>query len=185
MPLSQRFHERAQELMSRYPTKRSALLLILHEAQDEAGYINDEVMREVASIVGITPADVAGVVTFYTMFKRHNPGRYLISLCTNPGCQFFGAQETAAKLAEIVGPQHTATEDGLCSWEEVECLAYCGKAPIAQVNYLDVPYLTPARAEQLVSSLRAGRPLEEIVDEFAASGSLDDGRALATGAADA
>jgi NADH-quinone oxidoreductase subunit E len=185
MPLSLGFYDRAQELMARYPTKRSALLLLLHDAQDEVGYITDEVIREIADLVGITAADVAGVVTFYTMYKRSNPGRYLISLCTNPGCQFFGAEQSAAKLRELVGPQHTVTEDGLCSWEEVECLAYCGKAPIGQINYLDVPFLTPARVEQLVTALRAGRPVEDVVAELQSTGTLDEGRALATGAADA
>jgi NADH-quinone oxidoreductase subunit E len=172
--LSDGFHARAREIISRYPVARSALIMLLHEAQDEVGYITDDVMREVSGLLGLSTADVAGVVTFYTMFKRGHPGRYLISLCTNPGCAFFGADDTAGKLREIVGAEHEATSDGVMSWEQVECLAYCGAAPAAQVNYRDVPNLTAERAERLCDALRAGRELSEILGEMRADAKLPE-----------
>src|SRR5206468_2485880 len=120
------------------------------------------VIRELAALLALSAADVAGVVTFYTMFKRKDPGKFLISLCTNPSCGFFGADDTADALREIVGAEATTTEDGLLSWEQVECLAYCSAAPAAQVNYRDVPNLTPERARLLCTALRAGRSADEI-----------------------
>jgi NADH-quinone oxidoreductase subunit E len=163
--LSDAYRSHVSELMSRYPSPRSALILALHEAQDEVGYISDDVIREVADIFGLNAADVAGVVTFYTMFKRSHPGRFLVSLCTNPGCAFFGADEAAAKLQELIGPAHEATDEGL-SWEPVECLAFCSAAPACQINYRDVPHVTAERAEQLVTALREGRELNAVLEEL-------------------
>lgn len=172
--LSEELRTRARELMARYPQKRSALLLVLHAAQDEVGHITDEVMTEVAELFDLNSADVAGVVTFYTMFKRHAPGRYLISLCTNVGCALFGADETAQRLRDLVGPEHEATEDGVMSWEQVECLAYCSAAPAAQVNYRDVPNLSPERAESLCGALRSGRDLDDVLTEMGTDAALPE-----------
>ena len=175
--LSEAFVGRARELMARYPQPRSALLMVLHEAQDDVGHINDEVVRDVADIFGLAAADVEGVVTFYTMFKRKHPGRFLISLCTNLSCAVNGAEETEEALREAIGPADATTSDGLCSWETVECLATCHWAVAAQVNYCDVPYLTPERARKLVEGLRAGRDLEQILDELRGAKSLQEARA--------
>ena len=164
--LSQEFRTKAQDLIARYPRPRSALIMLLHDAQDEVGYVSGEVIEEVGEILGLTPADVEGVATFYTMFKRKHPGKFLISLCTNLSCTINGAEESAAALREAIGPPHTTTSDGVCSWESVECLATCHWAVAAQVNYLDIPYLTPDRAKKLVSDLKAGRDLDEILTEL-------------------
>ena len=166
--LSDALRSRAQELMSRYPQKRSALILVLHAAQDEVGHVTDAVVKEVADLFGLNAADVAGVVTFYTMFKREHPGRFLISLCTQSACAFAGGDDAARALRELVGPEHETTSDGAMSWEEVECLAFCGAAPAAQVNYRDVPNLTAERAERLCSALRAGRDLDDVLQELRA-----------------
>jgi NADH-quinone oxidoreductase subunit E len=168
--LSDGFYARADELMARYPTKRSAILMLLHDAQDEVGFVSEEIMAEIAELLEMNMADVAGVVTFYTMFKRTHPGEHLISLCTNPGCVFFGADETAERLRELIGPAQVTDED--LSWEEVECLAYCSAAPACQVNYHDVPHLTPERAERLVRALRDGRDLDEVISELKAEAKL-------------
>ena len=177
--LSQEFRAKAQEIVARYPVARSALLMLLHEAQDEVGYITDDVIREVGDVLDLTPADVAGVVTFYTMYKRKHPGKFLISLCTNLSCTINGADETAEALRSAVGPPHQMTPDGTCSWESVECLATCHLAVAAQVNYLDVPYLTPERAVKLVDDLRAGRGLDEILEELGRARSLSEARGAA------
>jgi NADH-quinone oxidoreductase subunit E len=172
--LSEGFVSRARELMARYPRPRSALIMVLHEAQDEVGNINDDVVREVAKIFGLAAAEVEGVVTFYTMFKRKHPGRFLISLCTNLSCAINGAEDTAAALRDAVGPSDETTSDGLCSWESVECLATCHWAVAAQVNYCDVPYLTPERARKLVDDLRAGRSLDDVLTELRQPKSLQE-----------
>lgn len=183
--LSDAFRTKAQEIVARYPVPRSALIMLLHEAQDEVGYVNDDVVKEVGAVLNLTPADVAGVATFYTMFKRKHPGRFLISVCTNLSCTINGAEQTAAALRDKIGPEHERTADGLCSWESVECLATCHWAVAAQVNYLDVPYLTPERATKLVDDLRAGRDLESILTDLHAATSLAEARGVNAAPAEA
>lgn len=174
--LSEAFYTRAQEIIARYPVARSALIMLLHEAQDEIGYVNDDVIREVGRVLHLTPADVEGVATFYTMFKRKHPGKFLISLCTNLSCTINGADETVDALRDAIGPPDEATADGVCSWESVECLATCHWAVAAQVNYLDVPFLTPDRARKLVDGLKAGRELDALLAELRAAKSLSEAR---------
>lgn len=174
MPLSESFHRHAHEVMRRYPQTRSAILDVLHLAQEEVGYVSGDVIREVAEVLGLHSAEVADVVTFHTMYKRKPSGRYLISLCTNVSCALWGADETAEALRGVIGEAHEATEDGLMSWEPVECLAHCDWAPIAQVNYEDIPRLTPERARELCDALRSGRALDEVLAELR-SGAPDTG----------
>jgi NADH-quinone oxidoreductase subunit E len=179
--LSAGFYDRAREIIARYPVSRSALLMLLHEAQDEIGYISDEAIREIGGLLDLSSADVAGVVTFYTMFKRKHPGRFLISVCDQSACQFFGADDTLDKLREVVGPEHEATDDGLMSWEHVECLAFCGAAPAAQLNYMDVPNLTAERAERLIRALRDGRDLDDVLADLRADAKLPELAELSAG----
>ncbi|HYZ92475.1 MAG TPA: NAD(P)H-dependent oxidoreductase subunit E [Actinomycetota bacterium] len=176
MTLSPAFHAKAKEVVARYPNPRSALIMLLHDAQDEVGYITDDVIKEVGAVLDLSAADVEGVSTFYTMFKRRHPGTFLISVCTNLSCAVNGAEQTAEALRDAIGPPDKTTPDGLCSWESVECLATCHWAVAAQVNYLDVPYLTPERARKLVNDLRAGRDLDEILSELRQAKSLAEAR---------
>jgi NADH-quinone oxidoreductase subunit E len=176
--LSDAFRTKAQDVIARYPRPRSALIMLLHDAQDEVGYVSDDVIEEVGALLGLTPADVEGVVTFYTMFKRKHPGKFLISLCTNLSCTINGAEETAEALRDAIGPEHETAFDGLCSWEHVECLATCHWAVAAQVNYLDVPYLTPDRAKTLVEDLKNGRDLDQILTELRSARSLSEARGV-------
>lgn len=177
--LSEDFKNKAAEITGRYPSPRSALLMLLHEAQDEVGHVSDDVISDIAELMGLTEADVTQVTTFYTMYKRKDPGKFLISVCTNLSCTINGADETAEAMREAIGPPHTKTDDGVCSWESVECLATCHWAVAAQVNYRDVPYLTPERAKKLVADLRSGRDLDEILTELHQARSLADARGVA------
>ena len=164
--LSDAFHAKAREIIARYPRSRSALIMLLHEAQDELCYLSDDAMREVGDVLGLTSTDVAGVATFYTMFKREHPGKYLISVCTNLSCTVNGAEDTADALREVLGEPHVSPADGVCSWESVECLATCHWAVAAQVNYRDIPKLTPDRARQLVEALKSGKEFDAILEDF-------------------
>lgn len=175
--LSDGFYAKADEIAARYPVRRSALLMLLHEAQDEVGHVSDDVIVEVGGYMGLSPAEVEGVATFYTMFKRRSPGKFLISVCTNLSCTINGADATAAALRDAIGPPNETPADGKCSWESVECLATCHWAVAAQVNYRDVPYLTPERATKLVEDLRAGRDFDAILEELRLPASLSEAAA--------
>lgn len=137
-PLSPDFHASARKLMARYPPgrERSALLPLLYLAQSEHGYVSSGAMGEIADLLGLTRAEVAAVSTFYTMFKRHPQGRWLVSICTQPSCTLAGANEIKARLEQDCGIScGGTTEDGLVSLEEVECLCACDGAPVVSVNY--------------------------------------------------
>jgi NADH-quinone oxidoreductase subunit E len=143
--------QRAREIIARYPSARSAVLPLLHLAQDQDGWVTEEAITEVAALVGLTRADVLGTCSFYTMFKRAPMGRLIVSVCTNVSCLVTGGPEVLEHLERRYGDE---TEVHV---EEVECLAACGGAPALQVNYEFFENMTPAIAERVVDDHLAGR----------------------------
>jgi NADH-quinone oxidoreductase subunit E len=158
-PLSEEFHRDAKRLLDRYPTKRSALMSLLYLAQAEQGFVSRGAMREIASMLELTAAQVAAVATFYTMFKRGPAGRWLVSVCTQPPCYLAGAQRVMERLERELGVRCGETSsDGAITLESVECLCICDGAPVVQVNYEFYERLTEDGAAELVAKLRAGEP---------------------------
>lgn len=158
-PLSTAFHEGARKIMGRYPPgrERSALLPLLYLAQSEHGYVSAEAMGEIAKLLELTKAEVAAVQTFYTMFKRHPQGKWLVSICTQPSCTLAGANEIKARLEADCGIScGGTTEDGLVSLEEVECLCACDGAPVVSVNYENYELVDAERMSDIVKTLRGG-----------------------------
>ncbi|MCZ7527623.1 MAG: NAD(P)H-dependent oxidoreductase subunit E [Acidimicrobiia bacterium] len=141
---------RAQEIIACYPRPRSAILPLAHLAQDQDGWLGREAMVEIAGLVGVTPAEVQGTCSFYTMLKREPVGRLVVSVCTNVSCLVTGGPEVLEHLRA-----RYATDDDV-HVEEVECLAACGGAPCLQVNYEYHERLTPESAEEIVESYRRG-----------------------------
>jgi NADH-quinone oxidoreductase subunit E len=150
--------ERARQIIARYPQPRSALLPLAYLAQEQDGYVADDALEHIAELLELTPAEVLGTVSFYTMFKRRPLGRHLVSICTNIACLIDGAYELLEHAEDTLGVQadHT-TEDGEFTLEEVECLALCDKAPCLQVNYRYFERVTPERFDELVDDVKAGR----------------------------
>ncbi len=142
---------RAREIIARYPYAHSAILPLAHLAQDQDGWLSLEAMDEIAELCGTTAADVQGVTSFYTMYKRRPCGRFVVSVCTNVTCLVVGGPEVFEHLDE-----RYALDDDV-SVEEVECLAACDLAPVVQVNYEYHGPLTPDAAQQLVEDYKAGR----------------------------
>ncbi|MEO8696497.1 MAG: NAD(P)H-dependent oxidoreductase subunit E [Acidimicrobiales bacterium] len=147
----------AHEILSRYPVKKSALIPLLHLAQEQAGYVSEEAMQHIAELVEVTPAEVLGTCSFYEMFKREPVGKFLVNICTNISCQLLGAEELLhhAEHTLRVKPGGT-TDDGLFTLEDVECLAACTEAPCLQVNYRYVNKVSSVQFDQLISELRSG-----------------------------
>jgi len=145
----------AEEILSRYPVKKSALIPLLHLAQEQAGYVSEEAMQHIAELVEVTPAEVLGTCSFYEMFKREPVGKFLVNICTNISCQLLGAEELLhhAEKTLRVKPGGT-TDDGLFTLEDVECLAACTEAPCLQVNYRYINKVSTADFDQLISDLR-------------------------------
>lgn len=159
--------ERARQIIARYPQKRSALMPLLYLAMSEEGYLSDEGMAEVAEWVGVTPAQVVSVASFYTMYKREPVGRYLISCCTSISCMLLGGDEVLHALEDESGVPHGEIDaESLISVEHAECIGACGGAPAVQVNYELIEGVTPEKARELVRWLRAGRPEVVNTDEM-------------------
>ena len=157
--LSASFHSSATKLIGRYPEgrSRSALLPLLYLAQSEQGYVSKEAMGEIGEMLGLTRAEVAAVATFYTMFKRHPQGKWLVSICTQPSCTLAGANEIKAALEQECGVGcGETTEDGIFSLEEVECLCACDGAPVVSVNYENYEKVDPQRFVEMIRALRSG-----------------------------
>lgn len=142
---------RAGEILARYPVKRSALMPLLHEVQERDGYVTEAGMKEVAELIGLTPAEVLGVCSFYSMFKRTPQGKLLVSVCTSVSCMVNGGEELYAYLRDRYADDPDVTV------EEVECLAADDGAPVIQVNYEFHERLTPESAERIVEDYKAGR----------------------------
>ncbi len=124
-----------ERVVSRYPDRKAAILPTLHLAQKEFGYVSDEAILYVASLIGVPPAQIAGVATFYTMYNRRPVGKYHVQICRNISCSLLGAEHLIDVAARTLGikPGET-TPDGKITLSKVECLGSCGTAPVMQVN---------------------------------------------------
>ena len=159
--------ERAKALLGAYPDPRSAIMPLLYLASLEYGHVTDQAMRDVAELVGVTPAQIQSVASFYTMFKRDEVGRYLISVCTSISCHLLGGDAILGAVEAASGVERGGTgEDGTFSVERAECIGACGGAPAVQVNYETVEGLTPDKAEALVQWLADTSPDVVLADEM-------------------
>ncbi|WP_131106670.1 NADH-quinone oxidoreductase subunit NuoE [Ornithinimicrobium sufpigmenti] len=150
----------AAEIISRYPQARSALLPLLHLVQSVDGYITGRGVHFCAEQLGLTTAEVSGVATFYTQYKRHPNGDYTVGVCTNTLCAIMGGDQIFEELSEYLGIGHDeTTEDGRITLERVECNAACDFAPVVMVNWEFFDNQTPESSKQVVDRLRAGEPV--------------------------
>jgi len=150
--------QRAEELVALYPRPRSAMLPLLHLAQEQDGYVSPEGIAEVAELTGTTTADVRGTAAFYDMFHLEPVGKYVVGVCTNIACLLRGGLELLEHASSTLGCAVGSTsDDGLFTLEETECLADCNFAPCVQVNHRFVRTTTPEAFDVLVGELRDGR----------------------------
>jgi NADH-quinone oxidoreductase E subunit len=148
--------EELQAILSRYPTKQAALLPALWVVQRERGWISDRNMAEVAEALGITPAYVKGVVTFYTMYHQHPVGRNFVQVCTTSPCNICGAEGVVKAFLEQTGATDpgATSPDGEWTIVEVECLGACGFATPVLINDDFIEHVTPDRVAELVKQYR-------------------------------
>jgi NADH-quinone oxidoreductase subunit E len=150
VPFSPANLDLARDIIAKYPQKKSAVLPLLHLAQDQDGHVTNEAMEEIAELLDLTPALVLGTCSFYTMFKREPIGKLVVSVCTNVACIVNRAPELLQRL------QRQYADDPDVQVEEVECIAACDLAPVLQVNYEFHGPLTPDDAVTLVDEYKAG-----------------------------
>lgn len=156
----ERMTQDAAEVVSRYPQPRSALLPLLHLVQSVDGYVTGRGVNFCAEQLGLTTAEVSGVATFYTQYKRHPNGDYTVGVCTNTLCAVMGGDQIFDELSEYLGIGHDeTTADGRITLERVECNAACDFAPVVMVNWEFFDNQTPESSKDVVDRLRAGEPV--------------------------
>lgn len=147
---------RADEIIARYPDKRSATLPLLHLAQEDHGWICHEIIEWVAEKVGTTPMEVLGVVTFYPMFHQKPIGKRHVRVCRTLSCALRGAYHTMEALEKEFGCQRgETTGDGSVTLEFVECIAACGTGPVVHVDHALHEEITPDKVKELADNIRA------------------------------
>jgi NADH-quinone oxidoreductase subunit E len=143
------------ELLTRYPTKRAALLPALWLCQERYGWISPGVIAALAARLGEQPAFVEGVVTFYTMYYTQPPARYVLQACETLSCAVCGGKELIHHLEKKLGIKPgEKTADGVFQLVGVQCLGACGSAPVVQVNDDYYENLTIAKLDALLDELR-------------------------------
>jgi len=150
----------AAQITARYPRERSALLPMLHLVQSVDGYVSPRGIELCAELLGLSGAEVSGVATFYTQFKRHPNGRYTLGVCTNTLCAIMGGDEIWASVSDYLGIGHDeTTADGMVTLERIECNAACDYAPVVMANWEFFDNQTPTSTKALVDDLRSGVPV--------------------------
>ena len=148
-------YKKFEETVGRYPKKEAAMLPVLYLAQEEFGYLNPEAIEYVARLMGQSPAQVTGVVSFYTMLNMKPIGRYHIQVCRTLPCALRGAEKLTSFLKKALGIEvGQTTEDGRFTLSEVECLASCGTAPMMQINDDYYENLTDEKTAEILGSLK-------------------------------
>src|SRR5262249_13718255 len=124
-----------EDILARYPDKQAATIPILHICQDQQGWVSDDVVRWVAERLGVSAAQVKGVVTFYTLFNKEPVGRHQVWVCRTLSCALRGSDEILAHCERRLGIHAgQTTKDGRVTLRTAECLASCGTAPMMQVD---------------------------------------------------
>jgi NADH-quinone oxidoreductase subunit E len=154
---SDEFEARFAEMVPHYPTKRSALVPTLLYAQDEVGFLSDEVIAELAGRLDLTELEVRNVISYYSMLTTKPRGKFNVQVCTNISCLVRGGEEILQHCAKKLGVGHKGTTaDGLFTLEEVECIGACSWAPAAQVNYDFHENLSVEKIDKILDEYRRG-----------------------------
>lgn len=147
------------ELITHYPVKRSASLMVLHAIQEQFGSISQDAVEWTARKLGLQPINIYELVTFYPMFRQQPMGRYQIKVCRTLSCALGGAHELHKHFCEKLGlnahkhgPQ--TTQDGKFTVEFVECLASCGTAPVMMCNDDFYEAVSHAKADKIVAKCK-------------------------------
>jgi NADH-quinone oxidoreductase subunit E len=161
-PIDDKTLAELKEIAARYPEPRSGLLPMLHLVQSVQGRITPEGIEACAAVLDISAAEVSGVATFYTMYKRHSVGDFHVGVCTNTLCAVMGGDEIFARLKDHLDigndevAQQRQGDPYTVSLEHIECNAACDYAPVVMVNWEFMDNQTPESAVQMVESLRTG-----------------------------
>ena len=147
-----------KDLVGRYPVKRSALIPMMLFAQDQFGFLSDEMLDEIAKRLDLNMVQVTETLAYYSMLRRKPAGRNHIQVCTNISCMLRGGNELYAHVQKRLGlGNHEVSPTGTFSLEEVECMGACTGAPAMQVNYDFYENLDPDKVDAIFEQLQDGK----------------------------
>ena len=146
-------------VISHYPVKRSASLMVLHAIQEHAGWISEEAIEWTARKLDLQPINIYELVTFYPMFRQEKGGRHQIKICRTLSCALGGSHELREHVCKKLGLDSAAhgpqtTPDGKYTVEFVECLASCGTPPVVMVNDDFYEGVTHQRADEIIANCK-------------------------------
>ena len=151
--------KRADEVIAQYPQKRSAVMPLLYIAQEETKFVTQQAVDWVASKLEMPPVQVWEVATFYTMYYKKPVGQYHVQICRTLPCALRGARKVSEYFHKRLGLQPgEISNDGMWSFEEVECLGSCGTAPMCQINDVFFENLTDEKLDVIVSRIEKEQP---------------------------
>ena len=178
MSWDEKMIKQAKKIVKLYPQKRSALGPLLHLAQSKDGYISDDSISAISELVGITEVQVKSVSTFYSMYKQDPTGKYLLSVCKSISCEINNSTSIINVVKDFTGLNNNETdEEGLFTFEAVECIGACGGAPAIQVNYETIEGLSTENTLNLCEWLKNESPdlivADELQNKFGGTKSFD------------
>ena len=151
--LSKKGEELVKKEMSRYETKRSAVIPCLYQVQKEnGGWVSSECVSYLSQLMNMSESYIYEVLTFYTLFNQKPVGTFHIQVCTNVSCAMNGSQ----KLVKALNTTLKSNQKTTCTISEVECLGSCDTAPVVQINR--EPYIEKATVEQVTSYIKTQQP---------------------------
>jgi NADH-quinone oxidoreductase subunit E len=154
--LSEILQNQFDELLKKYPQKRSALIPMLLCSQEEFGFITDECIEQISKRLGLPPIDIREVISFYSMLRLKPAGKFHIQVCTNISCLLLGGENLLHHISKKLGIKPgEVTPDRLFSLAEVECLGACCNAPAMQINYQYYEDLTLSKVDQILDQLQS------------------------------
>jgi NADH-quinone oxidoreductase subunit E len=169
--LKEKYAKEIEVLLTRYPDKRSAVLPLMHLAQEEYGHMSKEAMKDVAGVLDLDPTHVLSLTGFYSLFYEQPVGKYVLEICTDLACALRGADQFAALACEKLDVDfEEISADGLFTVIPVMCLGACDRAPMLQCNLKFEENLDEAKFDALIARLRAeaasGKELPTVVQRI-------------------
>ena len=160
--IAEKYADEIEGILAQFPNKKSAMLHLMHLAQEVYGYMSQEAMKEVADILDLDPTHILSLAGFYTLYYEEPVGKYVLEVCNDLACALRGADEFLAMACRKLDvPLEGTTNDGLFTVKPVMCLAACDRAPMLQCNLKFEEHLNEEKFDQLIARLRAEATSEE------------------------
>lgn len=156
--LREEYSAEIDRILAQYPEgkQKSAVLPLMHLAQNVYGYMSQEAKEDVASIIGVDPTHVLSIAGFYTLYYEEPVGKYVLEVCNDLACALRGADDFLAMSLEKLGiNNHETTEDGLFTVHNVMCIGACDRAPVLQCNLRFHEHLDEEKFDKLIADLKA------------------------------